>query len=189
MHQNQQHAAALAAAAAKSSNSNHPYSMSPLVHSSEMGRLRDEFANKNAQMINWEVMQATNEAWKVQMEESNRKTVIAEQQRDEALSHVKALKEKLEHMSITGSNQANFRATDFRGMPLQKLKNIQAKLRAEIEEVEKVLYLETATKCMKCEENNRSVTLVPCNHYVLCDSCAATQRECPYCQTPVTSQA
>lgn len=188
-HQHQQHAALVAAA--KGSNSNHPYSMSPLV-SSDMGRLRDELANKNAQMINWEehVMQATNacEAWKAQMEESNRKTVIAEQQRDEALSHVKALKEKLEHLSITGSNTGNFR-TDLRGMPLQKLKNIQAKLRAEIEEVEKVLYLETATKCMKCEENNRSVTLVPCNHYVLCDSCATTQRECPYCQTPVTSQA
>ncbi|XP_055530927.1 RING finger protein unkempt isoform X5 [Wyeomyia smithii] len=192
--QQQHHAAAavMAAAAAKSSNSNHSYSMSPLV-ASDMGRLRDELANKNAQMINWEeqVMQATNacEAWKAQMEESNRKTVIAEQQRDEALSHVKALKEKLEQLNIGGNSTANFRATELRGMPLQKLKSIQAKLRAEIEEVEKVLYLETATKCMKCEENNRSVTLVPCNHYVLCDSCATTQRECPYCQTPVTSQA
>jgi E3 ubiquitin-protein ligase UNKL len=41
---------------------------------------------------------------------------------------------------------------------------------------------------MKCEENNRSVTLAPCNHYVLCDICARTVNECPYCQTPVTSQ-
>ncbi|XP_058442921.1 putative E3 ubiquitin-protein ligase UNKL isoform X6 [Malaya genurostris] len=191
-HQQQHHAAAAAmAAATKNSNSSHPYSMSPLV-ASDMGRLRDELANKNAQMINWEeqVMQATNacEAWKAQMEESNRKTVIAEQQRDEALSHVKALKEKLEHLNIGGNCTSNYRASDLRGMPLQKLKSIQAKLRSEIEEVEKVLYLETATKCMKCEENNRSVTLVPCNHYVLCDSCATTQRECPYCQTPVSSQ-
>ncbi|XP_062536908.1 RING finger protein unkempt isoform X6 [Armigeres subalbatus] len=192
--QQQQQAAAVAAiaAAAKSSNANHAYSMSPLV-ASGMERLRDELANKNAQMINWEeqVMQATNacEAWKAQMEESNRKTVLAEQQRDEALSHVKALKEKLEQVNIGSNSTANYRASDLRGLPLPKLKNIQAKLRAEIEEVEKVLYLETATKCMKCEENNRSVTLVPCNHYVLCDSCAATQRECPYCQTPVTSQA
>ncbi|KXJ84392.1 hypothetical protein RP20_CCG009861 [Aedes albopictus] len=166
--------------------------MSPLV-ASGMERLRDELANKNAQMINWEeqVMQASNacEAWKAQMEESNRKTVLAEQQRDEALSHVKALKEKLEQVNIGSNSTSNYRASDLRGLPLPKLKNIQAKLRAEIEEVEKVLYLETATKCMKCEENNRSVTLVPCNHYVLCDACAATQRECPYCQTPVTSQA
>uniref|UniRef100_U5ER14 Putative ring finger protein unkempt log isoform 1 n=1 Tax=Corethrella appendiculata TaxID=1370023 RepID=U5ER14_9DIPT len=169
----------------------HPFSMSPLVNSSlsEIGRLRDELANKNAQMINWEeqVLQATKacEAWKLEMEESNRKTIIAEQQRDDALTHVKALKDKLEQLSISGTN---IRTNELRGMSLHKLKSLQVKLRAEMEEVEKVLYLETATKCMKCEENNRSVTLVPCNHYVLCDVCAATQRECPYCQTPVTSQ-
>ncbi|KAJ0176993.1 hypothetical protein K1T71_007002 [Dendrolimus kikuchii] len=40
-------------------------------------------------------------------------------------------------------------------------------------------------ECMVCEEQPRSVTLAPCNHYVLCDKCAATADECPYCQTPV----
>uniref|UniRef100_A0A2C9H883 RING finger protein unkempt n=1 Tax=Anopheles quadriannulatus TaxID=34691 RepID=A0A2C9H883_ANOQN len=147
------------------------------------------------QAINWEerVLQATTacEAWKAQMEESNRKTAIAEQQRDEALSHVKALTEKLEQMKMSGNNGCppNYRPCDLRGMPLAKLKSIQAKLREEIEEVEIVLYQETANKCMKCEEKNRSVTLVPCNHYVVCDTCATTQRECPYCQTPVTPKA
>uniref|UniRef100_A0A182PU13 RING finger protein unkempt n=1 Tax=Anopheles epiroticus TaxID=199890 RepID=A0A182PU13_9DIPT len=146
------------------------------------------------QVVNWEerVLQATTacEAWKAQMEESNRKKAIAEQQRDEALSHVKALTEKLEQMKMSGNGcPSNYRSCDLRGMPLAKLKNIQAKLREEIEEVEIVLYQETANKCMKCEEKNRSVTLVPCNHYVVCDTCATTQRECPYCQTPVTSQA
>lgn len=63
----------------------------------------------------------------------------------------------------------------------------QVKLRSDLEEVEKVLYLETATKCMKCEENNRTVTLVPCNHFVLCDVCAKNVRECPYCQTLISS--
>lgn len=65
----------------------------------------------------------------------------------------------------------------------------QAKLRSELEEVETILYAETATKCMKCEENPRSVTLNPCNHYVLCEICAKTQRDCPYCQTPISSQS
>lgn len=51
----------------------------------------------------------------------------------------------------------------------------------------KVLYRETATKCMVCEEQNRTVTLSPCNHYVVCSTCAPNQRECPYCQTPVVS--
>lgn len=74
-------------------------------------------------------------------------------------------------------------------MPLVLSSHFQAKLRSELEEVDNVLYVETASKCMICEENPRSVTLVPCNHYALCDTCAVTQRECPYCQTPVTSQA
>uniref|UniRef100_A0A8W7PL36 RING-type domain-containing protein n=1 Tax=Anopheles coluzzii TaxID=1518534 RepID=A0A8W7PL36_ANOCL len=109
----------------------------------------------------------------------------------DALSHVKALTEKLEQMKMSGNNGCppNYRPCDLRGMPLAKLKSIQAKLREEIEEVEIVLYQETANKCMKCEEKNRSVTLVPCNHYVVCDTCATTQRECPYCQTPVTPKA
>uniref|UniRef100_A0A182SFU3 RING-type domain-containing protein n=1 Tax=Anopheles maculatus TaxID=74869 RepID=A0A182SFU3_9DIPT len=93
-------------------------------------------------------------------------------------------------MKMSGNGcPPNYRSCDLRGMPLAKLKNIQAKLREEIEEVEIVLYQETANKCMKCEEKNRSVTLVPCNHYVVCDTCATTQRECPYCQTPVTPKA
>jgi hypothetical protein len=66
----------------------HPFSISPLVNhtnhhhtiSSEIGRLRDELANKNAQMINWEeqVIQASKvcEAWKSEMEEGNRKVSI-----------------------------------------------------------------------------------------------------------------
>lgn len=180
----------MAVAAVKSMTPNQ-YAISPMI-ADGINRMREEInKSQQQQMLNWEehVLQATNacEAWKAQMEESNRKTVIAEQQRDEALSHVKALKEKVEQLTLSGST--NYRSSDLRGMSLQKLKTIQATLRAEIEEVEKVLYQATANKCMKCEENNRSVTLVPCNHYVVCDSCASTQRECPYCQTPVTSQA
>lgn len=54
-------------------------------------------------------------------------TAIAEQQRDEALSHVKALTEKLEQMKMSGNNGCppNYRPCDLRGMPLAKLKSIQ----------------------------------------------------------------
>lgn len=52
-------------------------------------------------------------------------TVLAEQQRDEALSHVKALKEKLEQVNISSNSTSNYRASDLRGLPLPKLKNIQ----------------------------------------------------------------
>lgn len=48
-----------------------------------------------------------------------------------------------------------------------------------------VLYQQTATKCMVCEEQERSVTLSPCNHLALCVMCAPKQKECPYCQIPI----
>lgn len=57
-----------------------------------------------------------------------------------------------------------------------------AKLQSDLDEVERVLYIEIATKCMTCEVNNRTVTLLSCNHLVLCDVCAESARECPYCQ-------
>jgi hypothetical protein len=61
-------------------------------------------------------------------------------------------------------------------------------LETEIFFFPQVIYLQTATKCMVCEEKNRSVTLAPCNHYVLCSNCASTQKECPYCQIPIVVQ-
>lgn len=68
-----------------------------------------------------------------------------------------------------------------------KFISLQSKLRTDLEDVEKVLYLENAKKCMKCEENNRTVTLEPCNHFILCDTCATSVTECPYCQMPVAT--
>lgn len=52
---------------------------SPCINNSysEISRLRDELANKGAQILNWEeqMIQATKacEAWKLESEESNRK--------------------------------------------------------------------------------------------------------------------
>lgn len=68
-------------------------------------------------------------------------------------------------------------------LSLSVLKSIHSQIRQDLEEIENVLYRETASKCMVCEERNRTVTL-NCNHFVLCDTCASTQSQCPYCQTP-----
>lgn len=170
---------------------NKQYSMSPsLLNSSNLSdihRLREDFVNQTTKHLSttWEdqILQATKacEVWKSEADESNRKATEAKQQRDEALNHVQLLTNKLEQ--VNGSIAI---PKDLRGLSIQKLKALQTKLRSDLEEVEKVLYLETATKCMKCEENARSVTL-PCNHFVLCDICAKTVRECPYCQTLITS--
>ncbi|XP_070491136.1 RING finger protein unkempt isoform X14 [Chironomus tepperi] len=136
--------------------------------------------NSNYNNVHDDAMRKNFELWKIELDENNRKVLIAEKQRDEALGTVKVLTEKVEQLALS-----SFKSNELRGMPIQKLKTLQSKLRSDLEEVDNVLYSLTATKCMKCEENNRSVTLAPCNHYVLCEVCVTTQRECPYCQTPI----
>lgn len=55
--------------------------------------------------------------------ENFKQTAIAEQQRDEALSHVKALKDKLDLLSA--QNGSTITNSSLRGMSLQKLKTLQ----------------------------------------------------------------
>ncbi|XP_075973201.1 RING finger protein unk [Anticarsia gemmatalis] len=152
--------------------------------SPELSRLREEVVVSRATVARWDerVAQARSacEAWKREVDEAGRAAALAERQRDEALAHALSLRRELD-----AARAALGPRRELRGLPLTTLKALQAQARAELEDIEKVLYLETATKCMVCEEQPRSVTLGPCNHYVLCDKCAGTTDECPYCQTPV----
>lgn len=174
-----------------SSRNHNNFSISPsLSNNLEITRLREELASSRAQIANWEdrISQARTacEAWQREMEESNRKAQMYKNERDEQSAQIKQLQMELERERMNGSAYVHSirRVSELRNLSLSVLKSIQAKLRSDLEEVDKVLYLETATKCMVCEEQNRSVTL-PCNHYVLCNSCAPTQKECPYCQMSV----
>ncbi|XP_034935053.1 RING finger protein unkempt isoform X7 [Chelonus insularis] len=181
-----------------------PLAASPLVNAfslspsnsgslSEMQvqRLREELTSSRAQLATWDERinqaRAACAAWHAESEEAKRKATIAEQQRDEALMQVKALRVENEQSNGGPHLHALKRTSELRNLSITALKTIQSQLRQDLEEVEKVLYRETANKCMVCEEQNRAVTLAPCNHYVVCATCAPNQRECPYCQTPVVS--
>ncbi|KAL2740214.1 putative E3 ubiquitin-protein ligase UNKL isoform X3 [Vespula squamosa] len=158
---------------------------------SEVQRLREELTSSRAQLATWDERinqaRAACAAWQLESEEAKRKASIAEQQRDEALLQVKAL--RVENEAASGGPYLHTlrRTSELRSLSIATLKSIQSQLRSDLEEIEKVLYRETAAKCMVCEEQNRTVTLSPCNHYVVCSTCAPNQRECPYCQTPVVS--
>ncbi|CRL05851.1 CLUMA_CG019047, isoform A [Clunio marinus] len=138
------------------------YPISPMMNSS-FNNVRDDSMRNNFEL------------WRMEMD---RKVAITEKQRDEALGTVKALSDKFDKLQAH-----SFKTDELRGMKIQKLKALQLKLRSDLEEVDKTLYDKTANYCMKCEENIRSVTLAPCNHFVLCDVCAKATRDCPYCQT------
>ncbi|XKL60734.1 hypothetical protein PGB90_007791 [Kerria lacca] len=121
-------------------------------------------------------------------ENLQRKLNIAEQQRDEAVAQAKDLKKEVDLLQGSPYLHGLRRISELKNLSLSALKSLQSQLKNDLEEIEKVLYLQTATKCILCEENNRSVTLRPCNHYVLCHICAPLQKLCPYCHTTIATQ-
>lgn len=150
----------------------------------EVTRLREEVAGLRAAAARWDERvagaRAACGAWQRESEEAARAAALAERQRDEARALAASLRRDLEAAALHSAPRR-----DLRTLPLAALKALQAAARADLEEIEKVLYLETATKCMSCEEQPRAVTLAPCNHYVVCEGCAASARECPYCLQPL----
>ncbi|XP_046991614.1 putative E3 ubiquitin-protein ligase UNKL [Schistocerca americana] len=156
-----------------------------------MQRLCEELASSRSKLASWDerIAQARTacEAWQRESEESNRKASIAEQQRDEALSQAKALQKEVDLLQGSPYLHGLRRVSELKSLSLATLKSLEGQLRSDLEEIEKVIYLQTATKCMVCEEGNRSITLKPCNHFVLCSNCALTQKECPYCQMPISN--
>ncbi|XP_075231656.1 RING finger protein unk isoform X1 [Lycorma delicatula] len=182
-----------------------PLAHSPLVNNfsvspslapntlTEVQRLREELAGNRSKLASWEerISQARGacEAWQREAEDANRKANIAEQQRDEAVSQAKALQQEVDLLQGSPYLHGLRRISELRNLSLATLKSLQAQLRSDLEEIDKVLYLQTATKCMVCEERNRSVTLGPCNHFVMCSTCAPTQKNCPYCQTPIIAHS
>ncbi|XP_017003046.1 RING finger protein unkempt isoform X2 [Drosophila takahashii] len=139
-------------------------------NNSDLGRITNELLTKNAQL----------HKLNGRYEDMACKLKIAELHRDKAKQEAQEWKERYDLAQI----QLNLPA-ELRDLSIQKLKQLQSKLRTDLEEVDKVLYLENAKKCMKCEENNRTVTLEPCNHLSICNTCAGSVTECPYCQVPV----
>ncbi|XP_002732448.1 RING finger protein unkempt-like [Saccoglossus kowalevskii] len=72
-------------------------------------------------------------------------------------------------------------------LPLLQLKQIQRQLRTDLARIDKVVYVQQALKCMLCEERNRSISVLPCQHFVLCDQC--TPRDCPFCHAHISQRS
>lgn len=152
----------------------------------ELARLRDEISTSRMQITNWEdrlqQARAACEAWQRETEESKRKQELTEAKLAQTIQQYNALKNDYDCLQGGPHLHSIRKVSELSKLSLTVLKGIQAQLRQDLEEVDEVLYRETASKCMVCEERNRTVTL-NCNHFVLCQTCAVTQNECPYCQT------
>nr|CAI5822938.1 unnamed protein product [Callosobruchus analis] len=172
-----------------SSRNHNNFSMSPSINSNleVVSRLREELTNCRIQLSNWEdrlqQARAACEVWQREAEEANRKSQQIEGKLNDTVTQYNSLKQEYESLQGGPHIRSITEVSELGKLSLGVLKNLKSQLRQDLEEIEKVLYSKTASKCMVCEERNRTVTLT-CNHFVLCDTCAGTQNECPYCQTP-----
>lgn len=160
---------------------------------SEIQRLREELVSNRAKLVAWEEgmsqIRTACEAWKREADEASRRERLAEQQRDEAISKLNALQNEVETISGEPFLHSLARISELETLPLTKLKQLQEQLRSDLDKLDKVVYHQTATKCMICEEQGRNVAIMPCSHYVLCSQCASQQQTCPSCQTEITQRS
>ncbi|XP_035036087.1 putative E3 ubiquitin-protein ligase UNKL isoform X2 [Hippoglossus stenolepis] len=70
-------------------------------------------------------------------------------------------------------------------LPLSKLHSIQSQLRNDLDLIDGVIYQLQSKKCIVCQKHDRCIVLQPCQHYVLCENCAPSKTECPYCRTKI----
>ncbi|XP_036250259.1 RING finger protein unkempt homolog isoform X5 [Molothrus ater] len=154
----------------------------------EMARLRQELDEANSTIKQWEeswkqAKQAC-DAWKKEAEEANDRAntanmecELAREQREALELQVKKLQEELERIH-TGQDPQFLRSfSDLETLSLSSLYTLQKQLRANLEKVDKAVFQMQSVKCLKCQENR---VVLPCQHAVLCETCAE-EGECPIC--------
>lgn len=130
---------------------------------------------------------AVYEAWKREVEEAKHREKVAECQRDEALGQMAMMQKELETLaSARAGSFGPLRMQELEKLPAAQLRLLQEQLRADLDSVDKALYQQQckgggSSKCLVCQQQNRSVALLPCNHLVLCAACASVTTKCPYC--------
>ncbi|XP_029432475.1 putative E3 ubiquitin-protein ligase UNKL isoform X2 [Rhinatrema bivittatum] len=163
---------------------------------SELARVRRELDDAKRKIKRWEdswqqVKQAC-DAWQKEAQEAKERAKLADTDRQLALlkkeeveSQLKKLQEDFDVVRLSPKLSLGRKYGDIEKLPLPKLHSLQNQLRSELETIDGVIFQLHSKKCVVCQERDRSVVLQPCQHYVLCEHCAPTKPECPYCKTKI----
>ncbi|NXP51157.1 UNK protein, partial [Heliornis fulica] len=167
-------------------------SISSNTSGNELTRVRQELDDAKRKLKQWEeswqqVKQAC-DAWQKEAQEAKERANIADadkqlalQKKEEVENKLKRLKAQLAAcLSTTLPYVKNY--GDMEKIPLPKLRSLQNQLHLDLETIDEVIFQLQSKKCIVCQEGDRSIILNPCQHYVLCDRCAAAQEECPCCK-------
>ncbi|XP_058851748.1 putative E3 ubiquitin-protein ligase UNKL isoform X5 [Acipenser ruthenus] len=173
-----------------------PSPAAPGTSTADLARLQKELDEAKRKMKQWEdswqqVKQACN-AWQTEAQEAKDQAKSAEaerllafQKKDDAKRKLKKLQEDFDAMCRSPSMPLLRSYGDIDKVPLPKLQSIQRQLRADLDLIDGVIYQLQSKKCVVCQKHDRCVVLQPCQHYVLCENCAPSETECPYCKTKV----
>ncbi|XP_075894921.1 putative E3 ubiquitin-protein ligase UNKL isoform X2 [Nelusetta ayraudi] len=110
---------------------------------------------------------------------------LAEQKWEESERKLKELQGDFDALCRASGTPLLRSYGDVDQLPLSKLHSIQSQLRSDLDLVDGVIYQLQSKKCIVCQKHDRCIILQPCQHYVLCENCAPSQTECPYCRTKI----
>ncbi|XP_061556750.1 putative E3 ubiquitin-protein ligase UNKL isoform X2 [Phycodurus eques] len=110
---------------------------------------------------------------------------LAEQKRDETERKMKDLRGNFDALCRAPGAPLLRSYGELDQLPLSKLHLLKNQLRNDLDLIDGVIYLLQSKKCVVCQKHDRSIVLQPCQHYVLCESCASSKAECPYCRTKI----
>ncbi|MFT7812007.1 putative E3 ubiquitin-protein ligase UNKL [Arapaima gigas] len=164
----------------------------------DLSQLRRELDEARRKIEQWEeawrqVKQAC-DAWqkdardaREQAEASEGERQRAAQRRQEAERRLQELQEKFDAACRSPGAPLLRSYGELDQLPLPKLLSIQNQLRTDLELIDTVIYQLQSKKCIVCQKRDRCIVLQPCQHYVLCENCAPSKTECPYCETKILS--
>ncbi|XP_066546309.1 putative E3 ubiquitin-protein ligase UNKL isoform X2 [Amia ocellicauda] len=164
--------------------------------SADLVRLRRDLDEAKRKIKQWEdswqqVKQAC-DAWQKEAQEAKEQAqsaeaerLLAAQKRDEADRRLKQLQDDFDSVCRSPNVPLLRSYGDLDQMPLPKLHALQSQLRADLDLIDGVIYQLQSKKCIVCQKHDRCIVLQPCQHYVLCENCAPSKSECPYCQTKI----
>ncbi|XP_023567499.1 putative E3 ubiquitin-protein ligase UNKL isoform X5 [Octodon degus] len=159
----------------------------------ELARVRRQLDEAKRKIRQWEeswqqVKQAC-DAWQREAQEAKERARVADsdrqlalQRKEEVEAQVKQLQEELEGLGLLSSLPGLRSCGDIGSIPLPKLHSLQSQLRLDLEAVDGVIFQLRAKQCVACRERACGNTTQPCQHRVLCEPCAASAPECPYCK-------
>ncbi|KAL0992854.1 hypothetical protein UPYG_G00099810 [Umbra pygmaea] len=140
----------------------------------------------------WHQVKQACEAWqkdsndaKEQAKSAEAERQLAEKNREDTEHKLKELQGDFDVLCCSPGTPLLRSYGDLDQLSLPKLQSIQSQLRTDLDLIDGVIYQLQSKKCIVCQKHDRCIVLQPCQHYVLCENCAHSKTECPYCKSKI----